>query len=223
MLLRALVEVWPNETGIYINRLPGLHVAGDSEDSALGTLPDAVEHHLAWLASHGGLDMAGETVEIEIAEQLPALNGRYGPLFVADRVPVSDEDIERTLRVSALGRRDLIDLYRSVSPMRRNATPADGGWSIAVQLRHVAELELFYLSSISNKALPVLPDDPVQALQTSAAYAGRILAQVAQDRSVDVVERDGEAWTVAKVLRRMSAHIREHEPSVRRIARSQGA
>lgn len=220
MILRALVELWLNETGIYIDRLPGVYASGENEPAALSALPDAVEQHLAWLASHGGFEMPGEALEIEIAERLPAREGRYGPLFESDRVPVSDEDIEQALRVAALGRRDLIDLYRSVSAMRRNSTPADGGWSIAQHLRHVAELDLFYVTAFSSGPWPSLPDDPVQALQTSATFVQQVIHKAARERPADVIEHGGEEWTVAKVLRRVTAHVREHEPWVRRIARS---
>jgi len=55
-----------------------------------------------------------------------------------------------------------------------------------------------------------LPDDPIEAVQRAhQAFVAGIRAWWAIWRN-RVVERDGEQWTVAKVLRRRTGHLREH-------------
>lgn len=222
MQLRALVEIWPSETMVYIAELPGCVSAGSSADEALEGLPEAVEAHLSWLAGNGFVAGEGDVV-IDIVEQLQSTDGR-GPLFDADRVAVSAAELEHALRVGALARRDLIDVYRSVSGLRRTRRPDADAWSIAEHLTHVARLDCHYLAALENvepaALAATLPDDPVAALQTSGALAGRMLtAWVGGGRGAVVVELDGEGWSAGKVIRRMTGHLREHHPWVLQLAR----
>ena len=217
MTLRALIEVWPLEAGIYIHELPGVYASGPTTDAALEVLPDVVERHLAWLASHG-FDIGDAPVEIAIAEEMPAVEGRYGPLFDADREPLTTDAGEQALQIAGLARRDLVDLYRAVSDVRRSWRP-EGGWSIADHLVHVAEMERFYLGSLPWCVDSRLPDDPVRALQASALLAESALREAPEASRSAVFTHAGERWTVAKVARRMAAHLREHLPWVQELAR----
>ena len=218
MALRALIEVWSGEAGIYIHELPGVYAAGSTTDDALLLLPDVVEQHLAWLASHG-FDVGTAPVEIAIAEVLPAVDGRRGPLFDADREPATSRSIEQALQVARLARRDLIDVYRAVSEVRRSQASAPGTWSMAEHLLHVAEMERFYLNCLPWGPDALLPADPVRALQSSAQLADSTLHAVRDEQRDAVYPSNGEQWTLAKVLRRMTGHLREHLPWLREIAR----
>jgi hypothetical protein len=220
MILSALIEAWPSETGIYIQQLPGLYASGPDEVAALDVLPDAVERHLSWLATHGAMDLPDEPLDIEIVERLAATDGRTGPLFAADRTVIDVAQRDRALTIAALGRRDLIDLYRSVSTMRRTTIPASGEWTIADHLHHVAERDLSCIAAFAAEPTPRLPEDPVHALQVSGTYVAQALQNMPETMLAAVVERDGELWTIAKTIRRMTAHIRDHEQWVRQIARS---
>lgn len=218
MILRALVEIWPNENMIYIHELPGAVVGRETLAAALRDLPDAVEGHLNWIATHGFDVRPFAGADVDVAEELEAVEGRRGPLFDADREPPSTEHIEWTLSVASIARRDLIDLYRSVSALRRERAPATEEWSIADHLRHIAESEMFYASNLGKDTPVPLPADPVAALQASAGYAEKTLRSLDETDRVRVHEHGGEAWTSTKVLRRMSGHLREHYPWVRELA-----
>jgi hypothetical protein len=218
MLLRALVELWPDETGVFIDELPGYYLGAPSRAAALEDLPDSVETHLYWLGTHGFDLSSFINLEIEIVEELSAPDGRRGPLFELDREFASAGRVEQALRVAALTRRDLIDLYRSVSGVRRDGVRDAGGWSIADHLTHVAKAEVFYATALSADTDQALPADPVRAMQASAARADSILRALSNENRSRVFERSGEEWTAAKVLRRMTSHLREHYPWVRHLA-----
>ena len=218
--LHALIEEWPNECGVYVHELPGVFVGDESLAATLEVLPDTIEAHLSWLASHGFDVRPYAGADVEVSEERVAIEGRRGPLFEADRSIPSPDDIDQALSVAALARRDLIDLYRSVSDVRRDRSPATGGWSIAEHLRHIAEAEAYYADTLVESPLDGLPHDPIQAMHVSAEHADAILRTLSGDDHLRVARRDGEEWTTTKVLRRMTGHLREHYPWVRDIARS---
>lgn len=220
--LHALVEVWPSETMVYIVELPGCLAAGSSAGAALERLPDEVEAHLGWLAVNG-FPQQSEEVSIEIAEQLAAHDGR-GPLFDSDRAAVSPAQLDFALRVGALARRDLIDVYRATSGLRRTRRPEPNAWSLAEHLLHVARLDLHYLATLTGEKAEALaatlPYEPVAALQAGGALAAqRLLALSEAQRGAVTTAPNGEGWTAGKVVRRMTAHLREHYPWVLELAR----
>lgn len=219
MIVRALVEQWPDDVAIYVHELPGVIVAGDIPDEAINLLPQAVEAHLNWLAPHGFDVRPYAEMDIEVAEQLTASQSGEGPLFEADREPATAERVEQILRVAALARRDVLDLYRSVSKVRRDGPAPGGDWSIADHLRHIAESEAWYADSLMPKPFGELPRDPLEAMRASASYADGILRSLSDADRDRVFHRSGQVWTAHKVMRRMAGHLREHYPWVQELAR----
>jgi len=221
MQLRALVEVWPSETLVYIQELPGALASGATTEEALAALADAVEAHLGWLAGNGFAFDAAEAIGIEVVEQMIAGDG-VGPLFALDRETLYDARLNLALRIGALARRDLIDVYRSMSAVRRERVVDGGGWSVAAHLRHVAELDLAYTAPLARVGVEpvVLPGDPVAALQVSGRIAAERLEAVPPEARGTVFQTDsGEQWTASKAVRRMTAHLREHLHWVLALAR----
>ncbi len=219
MIVRALIEQWPDNVAIYIHELPGVIVAGDTVDAALERLPDGIEAHLSWLASHGFDVGPYAEVGIELAEQLEATHLAEGPLFEADREPSSPEQIDRTLQVAALARRDLVDVYRALSSVRRDAPLSAGDWSVAGHLRHIAEAEAWYADSLVLEPFGALPHDPLEAMRASAGYTDGTLRALSPADRARVFERGNQLWTANKVMRRMVGHLREHYPWVQELAR----
>lgn len=217
-MLHVLVEEWSAEWGGFVYELPGLYAGAATLDLLLDKLPSAVESHIAWLASHGFSTGNDGPIEMEVAETLPAIGGRYGPLFQLDREVVASERMEVAIAVAALARRDLIDLYRSVSDVRRSVTSSNDAWTMKQHLKHIASTEVFYVDRLDGKSGIVLPDDPVKALQTSGRHAESVLSGWDATGRSNLVERDGEEWTAGKVLRRMTSHLREHFPWVQALA-----
>ena len=219
MIVRALVEQWPDDVAIYVHELPGTIVAGDTPDEAMDLLADGVEAHLNWLARHGFDVRPYAGLDIEIAEQLTASQSGEGPLFEADCEPATPDQIEMALQVAALARRDLVDLYRSVSKVRRDGSLSGGDWSIADHLSHIAEAEAWYADSLAPEPFGDLPRDPLEAMRASASYADGILRSPSDADRERVFQRSGQTWTAHKVMRRMVGHLREHYPWVQELAR----
>lgn len=218
MILQALIEEWPNESIIYVDELPGVIARGHPLGIAIEALPDAIEDHLSWMAAHGFDVRRFAGSDVEIAEQLPAATGTGGPLFDADRAIVSTEQLAEAFAVMALARRDLVDVYRSVSELRRNRAPSPGSWSIADHLRHAAATELAYVNLLAGDVDTRLPDDPVRALQASAAEVERVLRSLDADSIAMIQPSNGEEWTPRKMLRRLAGLLRGQYPEVRRLA-----
>jgi DNA-directed RNA polymerase specialized sigma24 family protein len=57
------------------------------------------------------------------------------------------------------------------------------------------------------------------ALFDNAMDVELILRELTPEQRERVFLHDGEEWTAAKVLRRMSEHLREHYPWMREIAK----
>lgn len=218
MILQALVEEWPEESVIYVDELPGVIARGHPPSVAIETLPDVIEDHLNWLAAHGFDVQLFAGASVAIAEHVPARTDIGGPLFDADRTTVSSGHLTETLAVAALARRDLVDVYRSVSEFRRNMAPAPGAWSIADHLQHVAATELAYAHLLAGDVDSRLPGDPVKALQASASAVDRVLRAMNMEAVVVVQSPDGEDWTPRKVLRRLAGLLRGQYPMVRHLA-----
>jgi len=218
VLLRVLVEEWSEEFGGFVHEMPGLYAGAATYELLLEKLPSTVESHLAWLASHG-FNVGDEgPIEMEIAESLAAIDGRFGPLFQMDREAVTSERIEETIAIAALARRDLIDLFRSVSAVRRSATSSDDSWTMTQHLQHIASTEVFYIDRLAGDSAIVLPADPVRALQSSGRHVEAVLRGLDSGGRSMLVERNGEEWTAGKVLRRMTGHLREHFPWMQALA-----
>jgi hypothetical protein len=115
--------------------------------------------------------------------------------------------------VASLARAALLSAYSNIPLDRRDIEPAPGEWSPRRQLSHVAGSEVWYADALVRPGEGTqvdLPPDPVAALGISAAHIEAVLRSLSPEAAGHVIERDGEQWTAAKVIRRMVGHLREH-------------
>jgi hypothetical protein len=219
----ALVEQWRSETLVFFDGWPGCFVSAPAPEEALAAAPAAVADHLAWLAGHGLPVPADGITGVEVAEHLRPRPGVRGLRFEADVAPPSQAGLEHALEVGALACADLIDLYEHAGPRQRlEATPPgvrEVDKSIADQLRHIAALDLTYVATLSDRrtagADVELPDDPAESLRVSDRHVAATLRDLPASLRSRVFVRDGEEWTVAKVIRRRTGHLFEHFPAFR--------
>jgi hypothetical protein len=223
---RALIEQWRRETLVFFDGWPGCFASAPTLEQAMAAVPATVADHLAWLTAHG-LPASVDTVEVEVAEHLRPQPGTRGLRFDADLVPPSDEDLESALTVGALVCADLLDLHDRARPDQRTRTTPPGAQeldkSIDDQLRHIAALDVVYTATLLDRqtaAAIALPADPTEALRASNRHVEATLRAIPASLRPQRFVRDGEEWTVAKVVRRRTGHLFEHYPAFRSLAGS---
>jgi hypothetical protein len=219
----ALVEQWRSETLVFFDGWPGCFASAPVLEEAVAAAPAAVADHLLWLADHGLPVPVDGITSVEVAEHLRPRPGVKGLRFDADLAPPSEAHLEHALTVGALACADLIDVYEHAGPRRRLQTTPPGVQelhkSIADQLRHIAALDLTYVATLSDRqtagAAIELPDDPAESLRLSNQHVAATLRNLPASLRSRVFLRDGEEWTVAKVIRRRTGHLFEHYPAFR--------
>jgi predicted RNase H-like HicB family nuclease len=209
---RVLAEQWETHWVGYVVELPGCQFAAATLDDLLQHVPLAIASHVAWLCEHGLQGMNRPPDAFILTERAQALPGNCGPLFEADRRDISASELDVALSVGNAAIDDLLTLaaraqgWEALSEWQRPP-----GWPPPAVLRHVAEMDRWYVARLMpDIAALALPDDPVEAVRRAhQAFVSGIRAWWAIWKN-RVVERDGEQWTVAKVLRRRTGHLREH-------------
>ena len=200
----ADVEVWSSETMLYVPALPGLFAKGGSVAECLAIATAALDPFLDWLVADELLPDRPTTGEIIVRETVPGTDAT-GPLFASDRLALDQELIELGL---AVGRAAISDLLYLLDE-------ADGASRAAVEqnLRHVAELDRWYATRLlpgSGHPFPGIEDEVVQ----SASFFEETIDAAVSASGPDERIIDGEIWTIGKVMRRRTVHLREHVADV---------
>jgi predicted RNase H-like HicB family nuclease/uncharacterized damage-inducible protein DinB len=218
--------------------LPGLVVRAQTAKEALGLLPKAIDEYHAWLQQHGEpvtlstgaieIDVAGESVGFGPFERRSA-----AALFPPDKEAVAPEEMERTFRLMAHSRADLLALVRDLPDRVLDWKPDAKALSIRGLLRHVGNAEEWYVSRLvpPETLPPEWADDedvPIfEFLEMERASAVERLRQLTEGERSNIFYPTGwtdhprEPWTARKVLRRFLEHEREHTWQVREILDAQ--
>ena len=218
MRFYALVEDWPGESKAYFRELPGCLSSAPTYEEAVKTAPVAILTFLKWLKKNELTLIEKDDGEIGVVvkERLAAVNGLVGPRFEADLAPPSDLEIDDALNVAATTRAALLELYESVPPEQRNRSISPDGWSLSQRLHHILETEVWYISRLEEHPTATfrnaLPPDLSMALFENAMDHELFLRGLSPTERERVFTHDGEEWTAAKVLRRMTGHLKEHYP-----------
>ncbi len=224
----ALVEDWPGESMVYLRELPGCFSSAPTYEEALKAAPAAIASYLNWLKKNE-LNIVEENdgkIEVVVKERLSVLNGQVGPRFEADLAPPGDVEIDNALDVAAAARAELLELYDSVPHQYRNLSLSPGAWSLTQHLQHIVESEAWYISRLAEQPAATsgsaLPSDLSMALFDNAMDHELFLRGLSPAERERIFLHEGEEWTAAKVLRRMTEHLREHYPWMVAIAERLG-
>jgi len=220
----ALVEDWPGESMAYFRELPGCFSSAPTYEEVVKAAPAAISSYLDWLKKNdlALIEEDNSEIEVVVKERLPAVNGQIGPRFKADLAPPDDVEIENALNVAAAARAALLELYDSVPPEQRNRSISPDSWSLTLHLHHILESEDWYISRLTEHPTATfgnpLPPDLAMALFDHAMDHELFLRGLSRADRERVFTHEGEEWTAAKVLRRMTEHLREHYPWMVAIA-----
>lgn len=204
MTLPAIAEVWPSETLVYVPALPGFQVSGPTLDMAFERAYDRIEGFCQWLVEGEVIPALPDSMDLEPAQTLTA-DGEHGPLFDVDREPAGEEHREFALTIGRAALSDILFVLDDVAGTGRTEAERI--------LRHVAELDRWYATRIapaSGSPFSAIEDELVQ----SASLFEETIDGVAAARASEVWTLDGEEWSVRKVLRRRTGHLREHLPEL---------
>jgi predicted RNase H-like HicB family nuclease/uncharacterized damage-inducible protein DinB len=225
MRFYALVEDWPGESMAFFRELPGCFSSAPAYEEAVKAAPAAISSYLNWLKKNDLTIIEEDSSEIGVVvqERLAAIDGQIGPLFEAELIPPDDVEIENALNVAAVARAALLELYDSVPPEQRNRPVSPDSWSLTQHLQHILEAEDCYISRLAEHSTATVGDSPQPdlsfALFDHAMDHELFLRGLSSTERERVFTYEGEEWTAAKVLRRMTEHLREHYPWMATIAK----
>lgn len=221
MKFELYVETGPRhrKTMVHVGGLLGCTAMGATTDEAIEKTRAALSQRLAFLRRHGEDVPDPEPIEFEVAEE--DLSGDFlgfaVTFFEADRAPLTEAELRRTVRWLGWSREALVDAARA-QPGGIVSAPARGRTALAI-LQHVAGSERGYLNSVVGpvpglnaavKALENATGEPWDPLgEERALVVDRMLAMDDAERST-VVQRGKQPQSARRMARKMLEHEWEH-------------
>ena len=201
----------------WVPALPGCFCEAPSEHEALARMPVVVGEHLAWLRRHGEEVSNDNSYQVEVVERVEAPPGRSEPCFAADRVPATQEDVERPIRLMGYARDDLLALVSPLPDRVLDWQPAQEKWSIRGILAHIASAEGYYRTSLLEEQPEREPAEERFDLELQRERAIAHLRSLTEAQRAKVFhpnwpwrDDEDEEWSVRKALRRFIYHERFH-------------
>ena len=218
----------------HVLSLPGCFSQGTDRHKAIAALPKAVRCYNAWLQRHGrSAGRAQDAVEVAVVEEVvdvgPFAPGDAAALFRPEKEPISADEMEYRFLLMTYNRADLLELAADLQECILDFEVDSSSFTIREVLRHVGNVEEWYVSRLvdpdtlpsewdGDDALPIFPFLEMER-RTVVERLRRLTAtersKVSRpDRWTDHPE---EQWTARKALRRLLEHEREHIGHVKEI------
>ena len=216
------LEVGSGGTGAFVPECPGCWVFGRTPERALMKVRLAVAEWFDWVKKHGEhVPLEGKDFEIEVAEVLrvnynPVEAGKPEPLFWSEVLPVTKEDVARTIRLMSYSRKDLLQLVSNLSDECLDWKPLNGPRTIRNCLRHIAYVEPWYISRLNVDLLRKYPRNVFKMLDRTREDVVEFLKKMPRDKMRGIYQPKKDPspicnlWTARKVLRRLVDHERLH-------------
>jgi len=215
------------QTIAHVPQLLGCIVRGKTPEEAIGYVEDAVAQYLVWLQEHSGTSwLIPPIIRTRIVERCSggaaSGSGSRVALLQADRLLVDRQMLEACLLRFDYSRQDLLEITATLPHSVLTFRPQRQQRTIREILQHVAGAEKWYLSRMME--VPHFPAQktPLLRLQIVRKAAIELLSQYDLCQSARVVHKDGETWTLRKVLRRFLEHEREHVLEIERRLHDMG-
>ncbi len=221
--------------GAWLPEVPGVHASARTRALATTAVLTATGRTREWLEARGdalGLPSLGR---VQVAGEVPATAGADGSVRNAilppDLAAVGPEVVTAASRRLGWLCEDLLELAAAVDrfELARGPLPADaadGSLTPRAVLRHVAGTAVWLAGRLdaAQSGAPVADGDPRTALVEAHGWVRDRLGVLAlADGGREIVDAGGEAWTLAKIVRRLVAHGLDHLWALdRRLARADG-
>ena len=216
----ALVDRWSRQVLVYFVDVPGCQVSVFATEDHLAAAPPVISDYLGWLAAHGIADEPAGDIEVVVAEDRSAAAG-IGAIFLSDLARPSTEYVLRANEVAGAVLEDLLG-WRHRDDSAKTVRLADSAGepvTLTGVIRHVAEMDRYYLDSVGRGGLPPLPDDPGEAVRTTFREVTDLIDSSFITENRRTTDASGEEWTPMKLLRRRTGHVREHYPEIEQLLR----
>lgn len=208
--LKALIEQWAEERMLFVRELPGFVVTGRDTAELTARTGEALRRHLEWLLTRELIEEPEGEIDLQLAEEHSSTGDSIGPRFQVDLIAPDEDEIEAALAVGRAALSDFIDAFDEL--------PASVSSDVArLTLQHIASLDRWYASRLGLVSLDLVQPDPIDDLVSAAGTFEDAVDSLAESDLPDLIVIDGEEWTLAKALRRRTAHLREHLPELQSI------
>lgn len=194
--------------------LPGCYSAGHTRAAAISNAGAAIAAYHQWIARHKAEKPFDDpymdihvTEVFQTTEPVPGVETRA--FFDEDRMPLAEADVDAVQKLLSYTSRDLLSLC---APSGANGIPQP----VLALLKQVTAEEWQYLDHLAM-AIPQaeLSDDPFQALDQIHGVMSEALA--VQSGDMRVVTKNGELWSLRKVIRRMLWLERDRAQQITRL------
>ncbi len=209
---------------------PGCYAYGKDADAALAAFPAALRAYSNWINQRelSWLHIQNIDVSVSGVWNSYSINDKFDRIesgenakaveawFQYDWKPLTEEEIERALKLLAWSRADLLKTISGLSQERLDHTHPGERWSINGILRHAGGAEWWYMERL-GRAFPQteLPKATMERLEKTRAAFLELLPQLKGVKQVVGVE--GEFWSPRKMLRRALWHERDHTEHIRKL------
>lgn len=203
----------------HVPDLPGCFTSHKERETAIASVPAAVEDFVAWCGDHG-LSVSGLSGPMIVDEVIRAWDFdddvEVNAFFASDRPPLLEDEIPEIEWLLRATRQDLLTAAHGLDTEDLGREISGERWPIAGILGHVANAEWWYLDRL-GLAFPraEVPADPFERLERVRSHFLSTLPALI--RRTAVVVMGGETWSARKVLRRTLWHERDHTGHIQNL------
>jgi len=189
----SLVIGEDGSTMAHVHELMGCFALSRSKSRALEKLVAVIPQYHQWLAEHGESTTIPKHVELTVVEEVDARGsagsaGGPDPLRDCDRVPATNQDIERCLKLLKYTRDDLNQVITKLPKAAFSFKPTGEPRSVRNTLRHMADVDVWYLSRIN--ADPPLDEPKRRSLLGWLKYTRSLVEETLPNLTTEQLPRE---------------------------------
>lgn len=213
MIYEACVEVRPDGTALaQLRDMPAAFALGNDEPDALAALEESLPRYFAWLSHHDEYTpIIQGSARVVVVEALRLVDPTTGAFFQSDADPLTAEDVDWYAALLDWSYGDVADTLSRI-PLAVWETPIVNGQSPRALAVTTAGQQLWLLSRLgmitAADAPPSPADAPADTIRRARGTALARVRAVPKEQYDQIADRDGERWSLRKLLRRSILLVR---------------